>query len=353
MLSKLCQSYWIPGASTALRRILSKCIICHRLQAAQVCQQMANLPTDRVCPDEAPFSKVGVDYFGPFEIKSRKCKVKRYGVIFTCLAIRAVHIEVAASLDTDSFVNALWCFIARRGQIQDMRSDKGRNFVGAEGELREAIEVWNQAQINDFLLQKDIRWVFDPPTGSDHGGAWERLIQSIGRVLNSILKVQHLDVEGFHTVLCEVESIINGRPITKASTDPNDLEALTPNHLLLLKTSPSYPPGEFQRDDVYPRPRWRQVQYMSDLFWKCWINEYLPQLLQERVKWSEVQHNYANEDIVLIADGTAPHSSWIMGRVVQTFPDRKGSVRRLMVKTKTGILERPITKICLLQESSL
>lgn len=278
--------------------------------------------------------------------------MKRYGVIFTCLAIRAVHIEVAASLDTDSFVNALRRFIARRGQIKEMRSDNGRNFVGAERELWEAIEVWNQAQINDFLLQKNIRWVFNPPTGSHHGGAWERLIRSIRRVLNSILKVQHLDEEGFHTVLCEVESIINGRPITKASTDHNDLEALTPNHLLLLKTLPSLPPGEFQRDDVYARRRWRQVQYMADLFWKLWINEYLPQL-QERVKWSGVKRNYVVGDIVLIADGTAPRSSWIMGQVVQTFPDRKGFVRRLMVKTKTGLLERPIAKICLLQESSL
>lgn len=97
------------------------------------------------------------------------------------------------------------------------------------------------------------------------------------------LKVQCLDEESLHTVLCEVEAIINGRPITKASADPNDLEALTPNHLLLLKTMPSLPPGLFQKEDVYARRRWRQVQYMSDLFWKRWFTEYLPQL-QERQK---------------------------------------------------------------------
>lgn len=129
---------------------------------------MADLPTDRVHPDEAPFTRVGVDYFGPFEVRSRRSTVKRYGVIFTCLAIRAIHIEVAASLDTDSFVNALRRFMARRGQIQEMRSDIGRNFVGAERKLREAMEGWNQAQINDFLLQKDIRWFFNwfTPWGS-------------------------------------------------------------------------------------------------------------------------------------------------------------------------------------------
>ena len=352
MLSKLRQRYWIPGVGTTIRRILSKCVVCRRLQAAPGCQLMADLPKDRVCPDEAPFTRVGVDYFGPFEVKSRRSMVKRYGVIFTCLAVRAIHIEVAPSLDTDSFVNALRRFIARRGQVQEIRSDNGTNFIGGERELREAIKGWNQAQINDILLQKEIKWVFNPPAGSHHGGVWERLIRSVRKVLNSILRVQNLDEEGLHTVLCEVEAIINGRPITKASTDPHDLEALTPNHLLLLRTSPSLPPGKFNKDDIYARRRWKQVQYMSDLFWKRWTKEYLPQL-QERQKWTGIKRNFVVGDIVLIVDETAPRNSWIMGKVTQTFPDRSGLVRRLLIKTKSSSLERPITKVCLLQEADI
>lgn len=80
--------------------------------------------------------------------------------------------------------------------------------------------------------------------------------------------MQNLDEEGLQTVLREAEAILNSQPITKASTDPNDREALTPNHLLLLKTMPSLPPGQFQKEDIYARRRWRQVQCMSDLFWK-------------------------------------------------------------------------------------
>lgn len=113
-------------------------------------------------------------------------------------------------------------FIARRGQVLELCSDNGTNFVGAERELRQTIENWNHAQINDALLQKGIKWIFNPPTGSHHGGTWERLIMSVRKVLNSTLKAQNLD-EGLHTVLCEVEAIINSRPITKASTDPYDL----------------------------------------------------------------------------------------------------------------------------------
>ena len=350
MLSRLRQRYWIPGASVAIRKVLSKCIICRRLHAAPGHQQMADLPKDRVSPDEPPFTRVGVDYFGPFEVKRGRSMLKKYGVLFTCLTVRAVHIEVASSLDTDSFIHALRRFIARRGQVQELRSDNGTNFVGAERVLREALEGWNMAQINDALLQKGIKWTFNPPTGSHHGGVWERLIRSVRKVLNSTLKVQNLDEEGLHTVLCEAEAIINSRPITRASTDPNDLEALTPNHLLLLKTKPSLPPGQFHKEDVYARRRWRQVRYMSDLFWKRWIKEYLP-LLQERQKWSSVKRNFVPGDIVLIVDDLAPRNSWLTGRIVKTIPDKRGLVRLVRIKTRTSCLDRPITKVCLLQEA--
>lgn len=349
MLSRMHQRYWIPGASIAIRKILSKCVICKRLQAAPVHQQMANLPVNRISPDKPPFTFVGVDCFGPFDIKSRRSIVKRYGVIFTCLAIRAIHIEVVQSLDTDSFINALRRFISRRGQVLEMQSDNGTNFVGAERELRQAIEGWNQSRINNMLLQKGIKWIFNPPTGSHHGGIWERMIRSVRKVLNTTLRTQTLDEEALHTVLCEAEAIINGRPITKESTDANDLEALTPNHLLLLKTTPSLPPGIFQKDDIYARRRWKQVQYISDLFWKRWIKEYLPQL-QERQKWSSPSRNFVPGDIVLLVDDSAPRNSWITGKVIQTFPDNQGFVRQVRLQTKTNRLIRPVTKICLLQE---
>ena len=145
------------GSLVPVRRILSKCITCRRLNAQPVSQQMADLPSERLTPDEPPFTRVGEDYFGPFEVRSRRSVVKRYGVIFTCLAIRAIHIEVAPSLDTDSFINALRHFIARRGQVQELRSDNGTNFIGAERELRTAIEQWNQSQINGVLLQKGMK----------------------------------------------------------------------------------------------------------------------------------------------------------------------------------------------------
>ena len=83
--------------------------------------------------------------------------VKRYGVIFTCLAIRAVHIEIAYSLDTDWFLLALRRFIARRGQVEVIHSDNGTNFTSGDRELRDAISGWNHERIHSSLLQKDIK----------------------------------------------------------------------------------------------------------------------------------------------------------------------------------------------------
>lgn len=350
MLSHLRQKYWIPGACAAIRKVLTRCITCRRLSATPGHQKMADLPHSRITPDEPPFSRVGLDCFGPFEVKRGRALVKRYGLIFTCLAIRAIHLEVLSSLDTDSFINGLRRFIARRGQVLEIRSDNGTNFVGAERELREAMNKWNHNYINNMLLQKGVKWVFNTPAASHHGGAWERLIRSVRKVLNSVLKTQSLDDEGLMTVFCEAEAIINSRPITKASTDPNDLEALTPNHLLLLKSQPSLPPGLFEKADVYTRRRWRQVQYMSNLFWKRWVKEYLPGL-QERQKWNRAQRNFMPGDVVLLVDEMSPRNSWVTARVLDTVLDKNGLVRTVRIKTKSSILDRPITKVCLLQEA--
>lgn len=141
-------------------------------------------------------------------------------------------------------------FISRRGQVKHIRYDNGTNLVGAKRELHDAITSWNQSKINNAMLQKRIHWSFNPPAASHHGGIWERLICMVRQVLLSVLHQQHLEDEGLQTLFCEVESILNSRPITAVSDDCQDLEALTPNHILLLKSNPSFPPGLFNETDI-------------------------------------------------------------------------------------------------------
>jgi hypothetical protein len=224
------------------------------------------------------------------------------------LSTRAIHIEIAFTMDTDSFINSLRRFIARRGKPELIRSDNGTNFTAGNKELKQAIKEWNEDKIHEFLLQRSITWKFNPPTASHQGGVWERCIRTVRKVLTSLLQEQTLDDEGLSTLMCEVESIINSRPITKSSDDSNDVEALTPNHLLLLRPCPSLPPGIFSEDDTYSRRRWKQIQYMANVFWSRWIKEYLPQL-QQRQKWCKPARNLTVNDIVLVIDDRLPRCS--------------------------------------------
>lgn len=119
---------------------------------------MADLPADRIIVDLPPFTDVGMDYFGPMEVKQGRRTVKRYGVIFTCLTSRGVHLEVAHTLDTDSCINAIGRFVCRRGQVGKIRSDNGTNFVSANRELKLGVKELNQDKIHRSLMHDDIQW---------------------------------------------------------------------------------------------------------------------------------------------------------------------------------------------------
>ena len=133
-------------------------------------QKMADFPPERVNPGMPPFTYVGYDCFGPFLVKQRPCQEKRYGVLFTCLVVRAIHIEVIYGMDIDSFIHALRRFISRRGKPQKMRSDSGTNFVGGNRELQDAIDQWNQGKLHQHFLQQEVKWVPNPPKASHMGG---------------------------------------------------------------------------------------------------------------------------------------------------------------------------------------
>ena len=155
-LSLVRETSWIIKARITLCRILASCSDCRKRQAPEGQQTMASLPEDCVNPFEPPFSCVGIDCFGPLNVRRGRSVVKSYSVLFTYLSIRAIHIEVAHNLDTNSFMNALRRFITRRGQPIQMMSDNGGNFEQGEKELCESVRDWNQDKIHNFLLAKKI-----------------------------------------------------------------------------------------------------------------------------------------------------------------------------------------------------
>lgn len=364
ILSELKQKYHIIGANTLLKSMLNSCINCRKVSARPCEQLMADLPVERVTADLPPFSSCGTDYFGPFIVSSGRGRAcfKRYGVIFTCLATRAAHLEVASTLDTDGFINAFRRFISRRGPPRIMRSDNGTNLRAGNKELKENIDNWNKSQIDSFCKSISIDWKFQPPNASHFGGIFEREIRTVRKILSSMLNEYSnqtkMTDEILCTLFCEIENILNHRPLTAITSDLNDTEPLTPNHLLRLNNGTEFPPGIFSNEDVYARKRWRKVQYLADMFWTRWRKEFLP-LLQTRQKWLIEKRSLKEGDLVLVMDQLLPRNMWSVGKIVSTIADNFNNVRRANVLVnrsisnknlsfKKTVLERPIHKLILL-----
>lgn len=352
VMAKLREEFWIPRARVLIRTILRQCRGCRRIHARPMSQQMAPLPCDRTKAYEPPFTYTGLDYLGPLYVKHGRGTAKRWCCLFTCLNTRAIHLELAHTLNTDDFILCLRGFLNRRGDVKELRSDQGSNFIGAERELREAIDQWNQNQIEKELLQRNCQWKFQPPTASSMSGVWERLVRSVKTALKSIVGTQLLTDTALQTFLTEVERILNGRALTSNSDDPCDLEPLTPAHFLLQRKLIGLPPGLFDQSDAIRRSRWRQVQFLANAFWKRWLREYLP-ILQIRGKWSKIKRNLKQNDMVLVVDHNTPRGKWHLGRVLETYPGADGLIRTAKVKTKDSTYIRPIQKLCLLEDDLL
>lgn len=299
----------------------------------------------------------GMDCFGPFYVKEGRRELKRYGLLFTCLCSRAVHIELLDDMTADAFINAFRAFIALRGNVRLLRSDQGTNFVGARRELLEAVKEMNQERLNQL----------NPPSASHMGGAWERQIRTIRSVLTSMLdqSSRRLDGSSLRTYLYEVMAIINSRPSTAhLLNDPTGPQALTPNHILTMKSSIVLPPpGEFVKEDLYLHKRWRRVQHLANEFWYRWKKEYLLNL-QQRQKWHKTHRNAKINDVVIVQDDAVPRNEWKLAKVTQVYPDDDRCVRKLQLMisnaaldgqgkrlTKPVFLERPIHKTVTLLEA--
>lgn len=357
--------FWIIGGSKSVAKLIHKCVQCRKLRRPTEEQRMAELPVERT-EVSAPFTFCGMDCFGPFVVKRARKEYKRYGLIFTCLSSRAVHIEMIEDLSTDAFISALRCFISLRGAVRKLHCDHGTNFVGARNELKESLKQVDTKALEVFLSEKQCEFVFNAPSASHAGGIWERQIRTVRNVLNATLAQcpGRLDDASLRTLFYEAMAIINSRPLTvDGINDPNSLEPLTPNHLILMKSDVALPPpGKFVKEDMYATKRWRRVQYLVEQFWSRWKKEYLLNI-STRQRWHSPRRNVRVNDVVIIKEDMLPRSQWQLGRVIEAVKESDGFVRRVKVKlgqrkltgkrdqpSKPTIVERPIQKLVVLLE---
>ncbi|XP_058881751.1 uncharacterized protein LOC131737334 [Acipenser ruthenus] len=349
---------WIVGAKRCINSNLRKCVTCKKLSGRTAEQKMADLPSDRLSA-EPPFTYVGLDVFGPWTIASRRTRggqanSKRWAVLFTCMSVRAVHIELIESMDTSSFINALRRFFALRGPAKQIRSDCGTNFIGACKELKILLADTNKPSVRKYLGEEGCTWIFNPPHSSHMGGAWERMIGISRRILDSMLQQigpSRLTHEVLSTLMAEVTTIMNARPLTPISTDPDSPFLLTPAMVLTQKVcTPLPPPGAFDNTDLY-RQQWKKVQHLANTFWERWRREYLA-TLQSRSKWQEDRPNIKVGDLVLLKDSQVKRNEWPLALVTEAFLDSDGKVRKVELKvTKHGTPRtffRPVSEVVLL-----
>ncbi|KAM8701945.1 hypothetical protein ACLKA7_000710 [Drosophila subpalustris] len=223
--------YHIPRLRILFRSVRQACQKCKVMHAVPDPPQMAPIPAVRLASYSKPFTYTGLDYFGPILVNVGRHKEKRWGVLFTCLTLRAVHIEIAYSLDTSSCIMCIRNFMARRGMPAEFYSDNGTNFRASEKAVREELVKLDYDEI--MVKYDSIKWHFNPPGAPHMGGAWERLVRSTKTVLKSICPTYSFNDESLRSALMEAEYIINSRPLTFVSLESADDIALTPNHLLL------------------------------------------------------------------------------------------------------------------------
>ena len=274
-------------------------------------------------------------------MKQGRSRIKRWIVLFTCLTVRCVHLEVVESSETDAFINALRRFVNRRGCPSKMYSDNGTNFRDTPTELKEVITGLDKRAIKDFATSFAIDWQFNPPKAPHMGGAWERLVRSVKKVLYGLVKDHVMTDSQLYTWLTEVESIVNSRPLTQLSEDVSCIDPLTPNHILLGLHRNWGSISDTSESDITSRKQWRQVQGLRVKFWNRWTKEYLP-TLTSRSKWREKVPSLKVGALVIVSEDRIKRGKWPLGRVTKVMPGQDGEVRVVNVKTKEGEYTRPV-----------
>uniref|UniRef100_A0A5S6QMP9 Integrase catalytic domain-containing protein n=1 Tax=Trichuris muris TaxID=70415 RepID=A0A5S6QMP9_TRIMR len=351
-LSVLRQRFWILKGRSIVKKIVRNCSVCRRVCSLPFAQKMAPLPEERVTMAH-PFARTGVDFAGPLCIRRGRKVMKVYVCIFTCMVIRAIHLELVPTMSADDFILAFRRFISRRGKPVCLQSDNFRSFKRADQEIRRLFQSDSFERVKRDLSKDRIKWLFISPRAPWVGGYWERLIRSVKTALKKVLGNALVNEDVLSTLLCEIEARINARPLTFVSEDVNDEEALTPFHFLIGKGYEDVPmhPAKDETEMLQGRSlrkRWQLQQTLLAHLWKRWRREYVS-TLNFHAKWCREGRGPNIGDVVLIAEDNIPRLRWKLGRILKTHCSSDGLVRSATVKTEEGNVVRSIRRLHLVE----
>lgn len=353
VINELHQQFYISRIRQVLNSVRMKdCQRCKNRDAKPVVPEMGSLPFGRLAVGFRPFSYIGIDYFGPMQVVVGRTSRKRWGVLITCLTIRAVHIEIAHSLDTESCIMCIRNFMAFRGTPIEIFSDCGSNFVGANNELTDLVADLDMDKMATHFTTCYTSWNFNPPKSAYMGGSWERLVRSVKTSLYEIYPYRHPSDEMLRNLMMEAMNVVNSRPLTFIPIDNEEDEALTPNHFIHGNSNGKGSAVPYEMDGPELKSQWRENQRLTDLFWSRFIKEYLPTITR-RTKWFQQVDPITVGDIVLIVDEVSPRNDYPKARVLNTMVGSNGQVRRAEVqRADKAILWRPASGLAKLDIQS-
>ncbi|XP_055944621.1 uncharacterized protein LOC129975584 [Argiope bruennichi] len=349
LLFTIRQRFWPINGRAECRKIVHECVTCFKAKPVTCDQLMGDLPKERVSQN-FPFVISGVDFCGPFTIKYKhQCKgtyQKIYVAIFVCFVTKAVHLEPVTELSSQAFIATLKRFFSRRGKCSILYSDNGTNFIGSNTELQRLFKMVNNPDesLSGYMSNENVKWKFLPPRAPNFGGLWEAGVRSFKFHLKRVVGGQKLTYESFLTIINQIESILNSRPLTPLSSDVDDLSALTPGHFLIGRPFTAIVEPNLINTLENRLGLWQKTTKFVQLIWKKWHNDYLT-ILHQRSKWYFDKQNLKVGDRVVIKEDNMAVCNWVIGRTVAVFPGKDGKIRVANIKTNKGVFKRPISKL--------
>ena len=360
--------FWTPKAYRRIQSVLLQCSLCRRRLKACMTQGMADLPPWRMEAEPRPFAHTGVDYFGPlwsFHPNSKKGKQlvagekdhKVWVLLFTCMQIRAVHLELVDSQSTEALMLAIRRFIAARGRPVQFHSDNAKSFRQAGKEfdaLAAALKRTSKGGKSVLASVRDIgvKWTFQAEHAPWWGALHERLVRTVKEVLRVSLGTGHFTRDEIDTHVKEAEAIVNSRPLADAGEDPGEILPITPSGILFgydLIEAP-FPLARIEGPKSDVAKLWKRRLHVRKVALERFQKDYI-QSLFERKKW----HDYDKEkisvgDVVLVQE-QEKRSYWPLGRVLALHEGRDGHVRSVTLRMRTGVTRRPLQRLVLLEDA--
>ena len=354
-VAKSRRKYWIIQARSLAKKIKSSCYMCRLIDKIMSEQLMAPLPLDRLKPSPAWYV-TSMDLFGPILIKDsvkQRTKKKVWGVIFNCLAVRAVHIDVSEDYSTDSILQVIRKFMAIRRKPSEILSDRGSQLIAAANDIAE-LTLWDWTPVENFCREKRIKWTLAPAEGQHQNGVSEALIKSIKRTIKHTVANHVCTALELQMVFFEIANIINSRPLgIKSGSDPSNPIPITPNGLLTGDDSNDVPQGPFDSNASVTR-RFRFLQELVTSWWDSWYKTVLPSLVP-CYKWLQRHRNVRVGDVCLIRYGKDKRATYRLGRVTEAKAGSiDGLVRKVVLEYKLPNenvfrnVERPIHGIAVI-----